>query len=75
MSYRKAVAKPCTSLLLSIQVYHPCQWENEALRTSPRCLPAEAQGEEDTALCFVAIFMQTVNLDSISQERASICSK
>lgn len=62
MSYRKAVAKLCTSLLLSLQVYHPCQWENEALRTSPRCLPAEAQGEEDTALFFVIILMQTVKV-------------
>lgn len=66
MSYRRAVAKPCTSPLLSLQVYHACQQENEALRTSPRCLPAEAQGEEGTALRFVAISMQTVNLDSIS---------
>lgn len=66
MPYKKAVAKPYTSPLISLQVYHPCQWENEALRTSPRCLPAEAQGEEGTAPCFVAISMKTVNLDSIS---------
>lgn len=64
MSYRTAVAKSCTSPILSLQIHHP--WENEALRTSARCLPAEAQGEEGTALRFVAISKQTVNLDSIS---------
>lgn len=66
MSYEEIVAKLCSSPFLLLPVYHPCHWENEALSTSLRHLPAGALGEQGTVLSLVAIPTQTVNLDSIS---------